>query len=200
MVFAKAPIPGTVKTRLIPSLGSENSARLHASLVHRTLSMAVNSRVGGTELWCAPDSTHVFFQEMEAGFGVALRLQQGDDLGQRMAFAFNRVLSEASSAILVGSDYPDLSRADLRKAAKILEGGCEVVLGPADDGGYVLIGLSRPAPELFVDMPWGTDTVLDMTRERLRRQGRRWRELPVRHDLDRPEDLGYLREMAGFLD
>ncbi len=189
LVFAKAPVPGEVKTRLIPALGAGDAARLHALLLRKTLSSVVRSRVGNTELWCAPDVTHGFFQEMKARFGISLRLQRGDDLGGRMSFAFENVLEKASSAVLVGSDCAELSGADLRWASEALKNGCEAVLGPAEDGGYVLIGLSRPFPELFVDMPWGTENVLEITRERLRRKGWRWRELPVRHDVDRPEDL-----------
>ncbi|MCP4043947.1 MAG: glycosyltransferase [Gammaproteobacteria bacterium] len=194
LVFSKAPVPGRVKTRLIPALGSENAARLYEQFVRGALSTALASGVGETELWCTPSTAHRFFREMEAGLGVKLCLQQGVDLGQRMSFAFDSVLTGAGemNAILMGSDCPDLSSTDLINTVQALQDGCDAVLGPAEDGGYVLLGLRSPAPDLFLDMPWGTETVLETTRERLRRLGFRWHELPVYHDVDRPEDLDRL--------
>ena len=117
-----------------------------------------------------------------------------------MAAAFDDALSEASAALLMGSDSPDLETGDLRLAIAELEGGRDVVLGPAVDGGYVLIGLRRPAPELFQAMPWGSAKVLGLTRERLGRSGRSWYELPVRHDLDRPEDLDLFPDLKNWVD
>jgi len=189
MVFSRTPEPGEVKTRLVPALGAEGAARLHERLTHRAVRKAVASGVGSVELWCTPTTVHPFFSELASAFPLRLRLQRGIDLGERMAAAFDDALSEASTALLIGSDSPDLGQEDLRAAMTALEGGCDVVLGPAADGGYLLIGLRCPVPELFRNMPWGTAEVLALTRERLGRSGRRWNELPVRHDLDRPEDL-----------
>ena len=189
MVFSRTPEPGKVKTRLVPALGPAGAARLHACLTRRAVRTAVASGVGSVELWCTPTTVHPFFSELERAFPLRLRLQRGDGLGGRMAAAFDDALSEASTALLIGSDSPDLEQEDLKAAMTALQGGCDVVLGPAADGGYLLIGLRRPAPELFRNMPWGTTKVLALTRERLGRSGRRRYELPVRHDLDRPEDL-----------
>jgi hypothetical protein len=122
---------------------------------------------------------------------VSLHLQQGDDLGERMA----RALSRAMPAIVMGSDCPSLTPADLREAAAALDWGVDAVLGPARDGGYVLLGLRRIDASLFEGITWGTDTVLQETRSRLRSLGWRWHELPTRFDIDRPEDLRLLSPM-----
>ncbi len=199
MVFSRTPEPGKVKTRLVPALGPDGAARLHERLTHRAVRTAVASEAGSVELWCAPTTVHPFFSELETVFPLGLRLQQGDDLGERMAGAFDDALSEASTALLVGSDSPDLGQEDLRAAMAALQGDYDVVLGPAADGGYLLIGLRCPVPELFRNMPWGTAEVLALTRERLGRAGRRWYELPVRHDLDRPEDLSRFPDLQRWV-
>lgn len=192
LVFARAPLPGASKTRLIPALGADGAARLSARMLRRTLATA---RGQATELWCAPDTAHPVFAECAAEFGVRLHTQQGTDLGQRMAHALAEAFGRARAGVLVGTDCPGLCAADLAEARAALatEGGegAEAVLGPAVDGGYYLIGLRRPAPELFADMPWGGPDVLAETRRRLRELGWRWHELAPRRDLDRPEDLAY---------
>lgn len=189
MVFARAPIAGTVKTRLIPTLGREQATRLHERLVRRTVSTVAGAGLGTVELWCTPTAEHPFFEAMQGVLPVALLVQRGGDLGERMARAFDHALARAPRALLVGSDCRDLQGGDVQEAEAALLSGCEAVLGPAADGGYVLIGLRRAAPDLFAGMPWGTPEVLARTRERLVGQGWRWHELPIRHDVDRPEDL-----------
>ncbi|MGB7542815.1 MAG: TIGR04282 family arsenosugar biosynthesis glycosyltransferase, partial [Burkholderiales bacterium] len=111
------------------------------------------------------------------------------DLGERMQRALAAALARSERAILVGSDIPALSAQYLRDADRSLAGGDDVVLGPAEDGGYVLIGLRRCDPELFREIPWGGPTVLAETRWRIARLGLRSRELPALWDVDRPEDL-----------
>ena len=187
IVFARAPVPGQVKRRLIPVLGKEGAARLYQGLARTCLAAA--SAAGPVELWCTPGTEHSFFAECQREFGVNLHLQQGDDLGQRMAHAMSRALP----AMVMGSDCPSLTLTDLREAAAALDRGVDAVLGPAQDGGYVLLGLRRVDASLFEGIPWGTDTVLQETRSRLRSLGWGWHELPTRFDIDRPEDLPLLR-------
>lgn len=189
MVFARAPVPGAAKTRLIPALGAEGAAALHAQLCCRTLALASAARLAPVELWCSPDTAHPFFAACRTAFGVDLRAQHGSDLGSRMAAAFDDALDPGRPALIIGTDCPGLGPGDLRQAFQVLHEGCDAVLGPAEDGGYVLIGLARPAPGLFADVDWGTDRVLAQTREHLRELGLRWHELAPRRDVDRPEDL-----------
>lgn len=192
MVFAKAPAPGAVKTRLVPALGPGGAARLHERLVRRTLSTVVEAGLGGTQLWCSPSPAYPLFEDLAQTYRLRLFTQRGADLGERMAHALDSALVREKAALLVGTDCLDLMAGDLRQAARALSSGCDAVLGPAADGGYVLVGLRSPLPELFHAMPWGTDEVLERSRQVLRRLGRRWHELDVRHDLDRPEDLARL--------
>ena len=192
IVFARAPEPGKVKTRLIPALSAAGAAELHRRLVRHSLGAATGARLGPVELWCAPDTGDPFFRECERRLGVSLSAQGEGDLGARMQRAFESALARARRAILVGSDIPALSAQYLRDADQALVRGNKAVIGPAEDGGYVLIGLSRCDPELFRDIPWGGPEVMAETRRRIASLAWRSSELPVLWDVDRPEDLGRL--------
>jgi hypothetical protein len=184
MVFAKAPLPGQVKTRLVPRLGEWRAARLHARLILRTIDTAFAARCGAVELHGT--RRHSFFKRLKVGF----RLQRGDDLGERMHYALSKA---KKPAILIGSDCPALTPADLRRAARWLRGGADVVLAPAEDGGYALIGSRRISLSLFQGIAWGGEDVYEETVNRLDRAGYRWRALRRVWDVDRPEDLERLR-------
>jgi uncharacterized protein len=191
-VFAKAPVAGAVKTRLVPLLGAEGAAQLHAGLVERALSTATAARLGEVELWCAPDASDPFFIECAARFGVALREQGEGDLGRRMAAAFRRGHAMGRAQIVIGGDCPALMPADLRAAAEALATHAAVIT-PAEDGGYVLIGLARPLAGIFDGIAWGSAGVMATTRARLDAAGARWKALPVLWDVDRPEDYARLK-------
>ncbi|MBE0627616.1 MAG: TIGR04282 family arsenosugar biosynthesis glycosyltransferase [Burkholderiales bacterium] len=196
MVFAKAPTPGRVKTRLIPALGAKGAAALQRRLIERTLGTAEEARPGTLELWCAPGPDDPFFAACALRHGISLRTQCDGDLGVRMALALESALAAGSPGILIGCDCPAFTAAYLREAAAALADGNDAVLGPAEDGGYVLIGLARPAPaQFFAGMPWGTAAVMQETRVRLMRGNMRWRELAPLWDLDRPEDLQRLHQL-----
>jgi uncharacterized protein len=193
-VFARAPEPGKVKTRLIPALGAAAAAELQRRLSLHALETAIASGIGPVELWCAPDADHPFFIDCSRRFAVALFPQGRGDLGERMSRALEAMLGTGERAILIGSDIPSLTPQYLCDADAALEEGCDAVLGPAEDGGYVLIGLRRAAPALFDNMPWGSPAVCAQTRARLENMRLRYRELPSLWDLDRPEDLARLDE------
>ena len=182
-------MPGEVKTRLLPSIDPRAAAALYEGMVLHSLRTAVAAAVGPVDLWCTPSADHPFFLRCSREFKARLRTQTEGDLGRRMAHAFNEILKISTSAILIGSDCPCLTENDLREAAAILQQGVHAVISPAEDGGYVLLGLSQYAIELFKGVPWGTGSVLEETRDRLRRLGWKWHELPERWDVDRPEDL-----------
>ena len=189
IVFARAPVPGAAKTRLVPALGAEGAARLHARLVERTLATACAAGIGPVELCCAPDVTPPFFAACAARFGVALTAQGAGDLGERM----HRALAAGLPAVLVGCDCPALAPAYLRAASNALREGCDLAFGPAEDGGYVLVAANRVPRETFADIPWGGPIVMAAQRSRLRALGLRWKELDVLWDVDRPDDLERLR-------
>ncbi len=188
ILFTRHPTAGLAKTRLIPALGADGAAALHRRLTERAfdtmrasgLPMEVRT-TGGTAdaftAWLGPD--------------VAL-VDQGDgDLGARMARAAAR-----PPVVLLGADVPDLSVRQIRAAGAALAGGAEVVIGPAEDGGYYLLGLGAPLPWLFEDMPWGTEAVLAITLRRLAVLGIAPVLLETLADLDRPEDLRRWPELA----
>ncbi len=189
LIFAKTPMPGQVKTRLATRLGPVGAAKLYRRLLRRTLHIASGSSLCPVQLWCAPDTRHGFFQRCRRNYGIGLRRQQGADLGQRMHHALNTVLRQAPYAVLIGGDCPSLGEAELQAALMALAAGRDAVLGPAADGGYVLIGLRRSDGTLFRRIAWGNSAVLAATRRRLRRAGLDWVELPPGWDVDRPADL-----------
>jgi uncharacterized protein len=187
-VFAKAPVPGEVKTRLVPLLGDIAAAELHALLVRRALATALDAALGPVELWCAPDRGHPFFESCAIEFDVPLRDQDAGDLGERMLATFTTLLAYAPAAILIGSDAPSLHAADLAAAAAVLRDGKDAVFQPAEDGGYVLVGLRRPIESLFRGMRWSRHDVWSETRARLEKSAIAWAALDTRWDVDRPED------------
>ncbi len=193
MIFCKAPIPGQVKTRLIPELTAEQAAELHIELSIKTLQRATSSHLCPIQLWCAPTTDHSFFTASKAAYPLVLKQQQGADLGERMHHAFCSALVEYSHALLMGCDCPSLTEQDLEQALVALNQENEVVLAPAEDGGYVLIGLNQPHPELFDNMPWGTERVLDQIRSRIKHNKLRHHELSEQWDLDTLEDLARYR-------
>jgi uncharacterized protein len=195
VVFAKAPQPGRVKTRLAPLLGEHRAARLHARMIEDTLRVAVRAGFERVELHCAPHGRHATFSALARRHSLALRVQGRGDLGARMQRAFERALRTARVVVLIGTDCPVLRVADLCAAARALQGGADAVLSPAEDGGYALIGLRRTSPRLFSGIEWGSDSVLAQTRLRLRELGWRWRELRTVWDVDRTEDYARLERL-----
>jgi rSAM/selenodomain-associated transferase 1 len=199
VIFTKAPVPGYVKTRLIPLLGEEGATLLHERMVIRSISTATNAGVGSVELWCAYPTGHPFFSWCAERFGVTLHAQSEGNIGERMARAFHETLQRSAYVLLMGTDCPSLSGDDLGEAVNVLTGGEDGVLIPSEDGGYVLMGLRRYAEELFTGIAWGTENVLKETRDRLSDLGWQWHELSERWDVDRPEDVERLKR-EGFME
>jgi rSAM/selenodomain-associated transferase 1 len=195
VIFANAPIPGQVKTRLCPPLTPDEAATLHGSFV---LDILERTKAAATKLQlpldrylaCAPSATHVFFKIMEERQGVKLMDQIGGDLGARMNQVSNTLLARGyRQVLLIGTDVPTLPFDHLKQALVSL-GNHDLVLGPARDGGYYLIGLKQTAPELFADIPWSTDQVLRLTQENAARIGLKvsliqpWRDIDTLADLE----------------
>ncbi|HAN92702.1 MAG TPA: hypothetical protein DCQ33_11575, partial [Nitrospira sp.] len=194
VIFAKAPIPGQVKTRLCPGLTEDEAATLHGSFVLDTLERtkaAVHKFKLPVDrfLACAPSSTHVFFRIMEARHGVTLLDQQGDNLGDRMAQAFSTLFARGYRHVfLVGTDVPSLPLTHYRDAVQSLTRH-DLILGPAKDGGYYLIGMTAPHPDLFSDIPWSTDQVMGLTQQKAAAAGLKTALLPAWSDVDTLDDL-----------
>ena len=194
-IFAKAPVPGQCKTRLMPMMSAEAAAKVHQQLVLRTLNTALESQLSPVQLWCAGDREHPFLLEISRRFGVERFQQQGSDLGERIIHLFN---THQAPLLLIGSDCPVLTPELLQRCAAELETQDAVFL-PAEDGGYALVGLNRPEPELFRGIEWGTGQVMAQTRERLQRLKLRWSEPEQVWDVDRPEDYRRARQLLAGL-
>ena len=198
VVFAKAPRPGEVKTRLVPLLGAEGAAALHVKLAKRTLDTVRAASFEPVELHCAPDTDDPFFAYCQGHYGVALRPQVAGDLGARMHSAFESALATYARALIVGTDCPALTARHLRQAEKALRDGADASFVPCEDGGYALIGLRRADSRLFDGIAWSTDSVMAETRVRLKQLGWTWRELETLWDVDRPDDYQRLMD-SGLL-
>jgi hypothetical protein len=192
-VFAKVPQAGAVKTRLIPAIGARAAADLQARLIAATLAKA--RALGAAEicLWLAGDTTGYALPS-----GHAWAVQEGADLGAKMAHAFVVTLARARACVLIGTDCPALTTTHLGLAFAELDRN-DVVVIPAEDGGYVLIALNAPQPQLFEDISWGEPTVMQATRARIEASRLRACYLPPLPDLDTPEDLVRARA-AGWID
>lgn len=198
-IFARAPRAGASKTRLIPAMGPQGAAQLQGRFVRRTVAQAVAARLAPVELWCLPDCDHPLFRALAAAHPVALRAQQGSDLGARMAHALASALATAESALLIGTDCPAMGAPHWAACLDALAAGQDAALIPAEDGGYVAIGLRRPAPWLFEGIPWGGGEVAARARESLDARGWSWTEPAILWDVDEPGDWErLLREFPEF--
>lgn len=190
IVFARFPEPGACKTRLIPRLGAEGAARLYRRLAERTFeSVLALDRPRLLRVVAATPPDELPKVRTWVGSEFTVRAQAKGDLGDRMQRAVADAFDEGARRVLVvGTDCPALGAEELDEALDALEDH-DAVVGPALDGGYVLIGFSRPLPHAFEDVPWSSPDTLRVTRERLAECGARVAELEPRLDLDTPEDL-----------
>ena len=193
IVFARAPVAGETKTRLIPLLGARRAATLQQVMIERALATACDAAIGAVELWCAPSALHPLWTSCTRRHGIEAVSQCEGDLGARMQHAAAAALAAASRVIILGTDCPALTAADLRRAAAMLDAHHDAVLTPAEDGGYVLLGLKWWNPRLFSDIAWGSNQVLATTRARFAELHWRWCELPPSWDVVRPPDFARLR-------
>ncbi len=191
-ILAKAPIAGLAKTRLIPHLGAEGAAALQRWLLQRTIATAIAADLGPVTLWCTPDIHHPEFAACRTFGTVDLRCQPEGNLGERMHAA----IAESSSrtgTLVIGTDCPALTPVLLRQAADSLQHH-DAAIVPAEDGGYVLIGMRQANRQAFQDVDWSTDQVMAQTRKRLTTMNWRWREFPALWDIDRKEDFERMTE------
>ncbi len=193
--FAREPVPGQVKTRMQPVLGPDEACQLHRELVLWTAQRLTSARLGRVELAVTGRIDDPLFQQCEAEGVAAVRGQTGEDLGQRMYNALHAGLQRFSRVVLVGSDCPQLDRNYLASALAALE-SAEVVLGPAVDGGYVLIGARALDASWFEGIKWGSGSVYRETVARFAASKTCWQGLPPLQDIDRPEDLPLWQQLA----
>jgi len=195
-ILAKAPVAGSAKTRLAPALGLDGAAQFQARLIARTVETVCAAGTGPVTLWAAPDPDHELFAELASRFALRLARQADGDLGARMLAA---TAAADGPVLVVGTDCPVLAPHHLEAAAGCLRAGHDgrdgrdVVVIPAEDGGYVLIGSRRPQPALFAGITWSTPTVLAETLRRIADGALTVRALPPLWDVDVPADLERMR-------
>lgn len=192
VVMSKSPRPGMAKTRLAPALGAEGAARLAARMLQHTLAQAVAAGIGPVVLSAAPDEHDDLLREAAAAAGATLAAQGDGDLGARMARAAAAAHAAGQAVLILGTDAPALDATVLRHAAEALRAGDDVVLVPAHDGGYALIGLARPLPAVFDGIAWSTPRVLAQTQAAAAACGARVTLLAPVQDIDEPADLAHL--------
>ncbi|SDZ91808.1 TIGR04282 family arsenosugar biosynthesis glycosyltransferase [Microbulbifer marinus] len=191
IIFAKAPLAGFAKTRLIPALGADGAAALAERMLQRTLQQCVQAQLGRVELCVAPDSEHEYWQSLALPEAVVLAGQGGGDLGQRLWRAAKRAREAGESVLLLGTDCPQLSAERLCRAAATLRKS-DAVIYPTRDGGYALFGLNRAEAGLFENIRWSTAVVAQQTRQRLDQLGIQCEWLETLADIDEPRDLELL--------
>ncbi len=194
LVFAKAPVAGSVNTRLIPDIGVQAATQLQEDLIHQRLSMLSQAKLCALHLLCSPDINDACFLQCKAQYSVTLFTQSGADLGIRMLNAVQQALLQYKYCIVIGTDAPALDEGLITQAIEQLKAKAEAVFVPAEDGGYVLVGLQKPYAFLFQDMPWGSAEVMLQSRNRLNENGISFYELDTCWDIDRVED--YRRYLA----
>lgn len=195
LVFARAPVTGRVKTRLQPLLGAECCLELYRALLQRTMATVGSGALAPVHLWVDQDPHNEEF--LTYCNSDEIFVQPEADLGRRMAVAAGQTLLQpgVESVILLGSDCPAMTRQHLQLALQELESGKQVVITPAEDGGYVLLGLRQLLPELFSDIAWGGEDVFNSTLQRCADNDIEVSVLPGLWDVDRPEDLPRLAEL-----
>lgn len=190
LIFAKAPVPGRVKTRLVPAIGEDGAADLARAFLQNTIRAAKAAGIGAVEVCADPDPADPAWGDLLTDVEVS---EQGEgDLGQRLARAAEHALGTGEPILLIGTDCPDLDTRRLQAAAAALDGR-DAVIHPAQDGGYVLLGLTRFDPSLFQGIAWSTDTVCAATVGRLGALGWTYLVAETLRDIDTPADLQTLR-------
>ena len=195
-LFLKPPVPGRVKTRLAKDIGDEAACSLYCRMTETVINQVHQS---GFQLVVMYDGTSP--EELPANWvASAWRClpQQGADLGQRMATAFNTLFAEgAQQVVLIGSDIPGIDHSYLQQAFRMLVDH-DLVIGPALDGGYCLIGFNRNnfTPALFSNIPWSTERVLELTLEAAAQSGLSLSLLPALRDIDTLADLQVLEQQG----
>lgn len=188
IILARQPVPGETKTRLQPDYSPEKSADIAAFMIRATVELAVSAWPGEVMLFAWPGTDHPLFRQLAQEFHVRLEVQADGDLGAKMLDALRRGFARHGTAAIMGCDVPQCGWDVIDQANHWMARG-KNVLGPTEDGGYYLMGLQHAHAEFFRDMPWGSNRVLDLTRERAGRLELEFSLLPTLRDVDTANDL-----------
>lgn len=193
IIFTRAPQAGYCKTRLIPLLGAQGAAGLQQELIENCIDTLCERPLCPTELWCSPDTRQPLFQSLAQAYPLSLHRQQGADLGERMYHAMSS--GDSPYTIIVGTDCPGMTRDYVAGSIVRLMAGKDAVIGPAEDGGYVLLALRQVSEGLFQDIAWGTERVLWQTTQKMTASDLIWQAIDTLRDLDDAEDLQRYRAL-----
>lgn len=191
ILFAKCPVPGQVKTRLMPELRAEQAARVAAQLIEQSVHLAVQAWPGPVWLLTWPNSDHALFRALSANTRIRLGIQSSGDLGLKMTHAICKFTQRETAAAVMGCDVPHCPLDTLQLASDLLEQG-QYVIGPSTDGGYYFIGLQQCLPELFTGMEWDGGNVLQSTLAAANALDIDFYQLPALRDIDSFEDLKHV--------
>lgn len=185
LIFIKNPEPGKVKTRLAAAIGNQKAYQIYLKLLRHTLKTSLEVNVD-KQVWY---SSFIDLNDFIPGQDFTKRLQQGRNLGERMLNAFIKGFDDGyKNIVIIGSDCPDIAPAILEQAFDKLDHH-DMVIGPSADGGYYLLGMKEMHGELFSDIDWSTEHVLDQTLERANNLSLSTFRLPELNDIDTIEDL-----------
>ena len=193
IIFAKAPIAGYCKTRLIPTLGQQGAAELQEELNKHCIQRLCTTPLCPTQLWCSPDSLHPSFQSLSKEYSLNLQVQQGNGLGARMYHAMSN--QQTPYTIIICTDCPVMTQDYIEQAISELHKGMSTVIGPAEDGGYVLLGLQHIEPSLFQNINWGSGQVFYQTCQQLAALDISWQQIKTLWDVDNGLDLVRYQDM-----
>ena len=198
IIFSRYPQPGTTKTRMIPALGADGAAQLQRKMTEHTLNTAkqLSNRDITIEIHFAGGDVKLMRQWL--GKDIQYVAQVAGDLGDKMRSAFDRAFSLGSQQVVtIGIDCPDIDSIILNNAFDSLQTH-DLTLGSAEDGGYYLIGLNHSIPQLFSNINWGTERVLEQTKNIAEKLDLQVHYLPTLSDIDRPEDLAIWQKYNSF--
>jgi uncharacterized protein len=191
LVFAKTPKAGKVKTRLLAAVSADVAAALHAACIEDTLRLARRMRGCDAFMFAAGGTGYFRRLVKKQGSGARMQVlpQRGTDLGARMENAFRKCFAMGyREVVVIGTDTPWMGAGRVRGAFAVLKAN-DVVIGPAEDGGYYLLGMRKMVAEIFWGIPWSTERVLKLTLKQIAALKLRRKLLRRDFDLDRPEDL-----------
>ena len=199
VLFAKAPIPGKVKTRLLPHFTPEQASGLYQAFAEDLIESLCRLPYCTFYLSCSPSMDHRFFSSLAQKYPISLLEQKGEDLGNRMENTFNDLAkSGIKKRVIIGADSPTLSHFLIQEAFEKLNVH-PLTLGPSQDGGYYLIGVSGETPPIFSEISWGTRQVMTQTLKKLSHTPFKLHLLPFWYDVDTPEDVSFLKEHLNHL-
>ncbi|MFV2059820.1 MAG: TIGR04282 family arsenosugar biosynthesis glycosyltransferase [Gammaproteobacteria bacterium] len=195
LIFTKNPEPGKTKTRLIPAIGETGAFEAHVKLLKHTVTITSEIKNIDFILYTTTTHSNEIIVNLAKEHNLTIEIQKGNNLGDRMYQASDENLSTYSHCIIIGVDCPELTADYLLNARKALSSGYDAVIGPAHDGGYVLIGFNKSVKTIFTNIAWGENTVLKSTLDNFEKLNIKYKKLPTLHDVDTQEDLQYLNKI-----